>query len=524
MKVLDFWNRPWQLSILSALMLWLSFPPFNLGILQIPAFILLFRLSVISVSVRQMIYFAYPSFVLWNLLSTYWLMMATVAGGAAAIFANAALMLIPLVLIRKLFLRDINPIGASYVAAATWVSYEFLHHQWDLAWPWLTLGNAWSNLTGVIQYISVTGVWGVSFWVVFTAALSYHYIVTASRPVLKSCLLVFFAFPVFSVLSMIVIQQPGDKPLEVLVVQPNSDSYKPYGGHDSLDDLVTHLLTLTTEAKASTTELIVWPENALDSALNLQNPVISRIQDSLRVWETELITGSGYLKFYSEDEVPALTRGELNGKPYNVYNAAFQLRGGSVAEVYKKGRLVPVVERFPFVEYFNKADVFNWVDWGSLMNYGLGQEAVVFEVNGGETPALICYDSVFPGWVNQFVNNGADFLTIITNDGWWGDSHGHIQHFAYARLRAIEQRRWIVRSANNGISGIISPDGKIQLETEYWVEDAFSYTIYRSDHQTFYSRYGEWLPWVLFVSSAGSYITLFFRRREKVETVTKTVS
>ncbi|HKL15458.1 MAG TPA: hypothetical protein VJ915_07465, partial [Balneolaceae bacterium] len=102
MKKFDLWNTPWLQSILAAIFLWLSFPPYNLGILQIPAFMLLIRLSVTSVSVRQMIYYAYPSFVLWNLLTTYWLMMASVTAGAAAIIANAALMLIPLWLIRRL--------------------------------------------------------------------------------------------------------------------------------------------------------------------------------------------------------------------------------------------------------------------------------------------------------------------------------------------------------------------------------------------------------------------------------------
>lgn len=187
MKKIQLWNHPWVLSILSALFLCLSFPPFNLGLLQIPAFILLFRLSVISVSVRQMIYYTYPSFVLWNLFSTYWLMMATFTGGAAAIFANAALMLIPLWMIRQLFLSDMNPVLASFIAASAWLSYEFLHHQWDLAWPWLTLGNAWSNHTGIIQYISVTGVWGISFWVVFTAALTYQSIVTKIETCISKC-------------------------------------------------------------------------------------------------------------------------------------------------------------------------------------------------------------------------------------------------------------------------------------------------------------------------------------------------
>jgi len=518
MKKLDLWNTPWLQSILAAILLWLSFPPYNLGILQIPAFILLLRLSVTSVSVRQMIYYAYPSFVLWNLLTTYWLMMASVTAGAAAIIANAALMLIPLWLIRRLTISDMNPIGASFLSAAIWVSYEYLHHQWDLAWPWLTLGNAWSNLTGVIQYISVTGVWGVSFWIVFTAALCYHAIATASKPVLKSALLIFIAFPLFSVLAMISIQQPHDRPFHVTVVQPNSDSYEQYGGHPSLDHLVTHLLELSGEARTDSTELIVWPENALDAALTLSSPQILRIRDSLRVWDTELVSGTGYLKYYNDDEAPAITRGIHSGRPYNFFNAAFHIQPDNNTNVYEKGRLVPVVERFPFVEFFNTIDIFGWINWGGLNSYGLGEEATVFDVDGDRTPALICYDSVFPGWVNQFVNNDSDFITIITNDGWWGDSNGHVQHFAYARLRAIEQRRWIARSANNGISGIISPDGKVQLETEYWTENAFTYQIYQSDKLTFYGRFGDWLPWFLLISSIVG-IGFTFVRKEKDDQV-----
>ena len=514
MKKPDLWNTPWLQSVMAAILLWLSFPPYNLGLLQIPAFVLLLRLSVISVSVRQMIYYAYPSFVLWNLLTTYWLMMASVTAGSAAILANAALMLIPLGLMRRLTRSDLNPVGSSFFVATIWVSYEFLHHQWDLAWPWLTLGNAWSNLTGVIQYISVTGVWGVSFWVVFTAALSYHAIRTASGTVIKSAALIFFAFPVFSVLAMINIHQPSDDPFHVTVVQPNSNSYERYGGYPSLDDLVTHLLQLSDSARTDSTQLIAWPENALDAAVTLSSPQLLRIRDSLRVWDTELVTGSGYLKYYSDENEPAITRGKNSGRAYNFFNAAFHIQPDRPIEVYEKGRLVPVVERFPFVEFFNRIDLFGWVDWGALNSYGLGKEATVFQVDQGHTPALICYDSVFPGWVNEFVNNDADFLTIITNDGWWGDSDGHLQHFAYARLRAIEQRRWIARAANNGISGIISPDGKVQLKTEYWTEDAFSYKIYQSDMMTFYGHFGDWLPWLSLLSSVVG-IGLSFAGRQK---------
>jgi len=491
-----YWENKWILALTAPVLLALSFPPFNASILQIPAFIVLFQLSLMCNTKREVAYYAYPSFVLWNLFSTYWLMMATVAGGLAAIFANAAIMLLPLLIMRKFFKSDINPISASFFAAATWVSYEFLHHNWDLAWPWLTLGNGWSNLTGVIQYISVTGVFGISFWVVLTASLTFLWIKTRFKRLLIVACVSFFIFPMLSIFSLIGLQISDENPIEVVIIQPNSDSYQPIGGHTTLDSLIDKLLILSERERTDQTDLIIWPENAVSSSLSMDNRYFDRISDSLNVWGAQLITGAGYIDFYEDEEPPQVYRETQNGAAYNVYNAALHFRPGHPTEVYKKGELVPIVERFPFVDFFQKADYFEWVDWGSIAGYGLGTEANLFEVNGSQTPALICYDSVFSGWVNQFVKEGADFLTIITNDGWWGDSHGHTQHFAFARLRAIEHRMWIARSANNGISGIISPDGKIQKETEYWTEDAFRFTIYSNTNPTFYSRFGNWIGYL----------------------------
>jgi apolipoprotein N-acyltransferase len=514
MNNVNFWNHPWSMSLTAAILLGISYPPFDFALLQIPAFILLFRVAVISSGIRQMILYTYPALALWNLIVTYWLMMATVSGGIAAILANALLMIIPLILIRKLFLSQLNPIMVSLVAAAVWVSYEFLHHNWDLAWPWLTLGNGWSNLTGATQFISVTGVLGISFWIVFTSALLYKYLEEPVKPILYSALLVFFAFPIFSVLATITAQQSRGEPIEVAIIQPNFDSYLRFGGLSSLSEVTEKLLTISAETITENTQLIIWPENAFDSSMPYQNQYFERIRDSLRVWDTELITGSGFLEYFDDEESrPAVVRESLDGRPYKIFNAAFHIRPENEHDVYKKGKLVPAVERFPFVEFFQKIDLFGWVDWGSQMGYGLGRDANNFRINSHRTPALICYDSVFPGWVNRFVDDGADFLTIITNDGWWGDSGGHIQHFAYARLRAIEQRRWIARSANNGISGIISPDGKVQMETEYWTEDAFTFTIYSNDRKTFYARHGEWFGQLMLIISSAGFIFYGFRQK-----------
>lgn len=513
-QAIRLWDRPWVLSLTASILLAASFPPFNLAILQIPAFLCLFRIGTISESKREVILYAYPSFVLWNLFTTYWLMMATIAGGIAAILANAGLMLIPLLLIRRFQESDLNPVLASFFSAAIWVSYEFLHHNWDLSWPWLTLGNAWSNLAGLIQYISYTGVLGISFWIVFTSALFYAYIINQkNRNLLISAVAVLLIFPLVSMLSLMTMNYADEQKIEVTIVQPNSDSYQSHGGEASLNALIDKLLRLSNEARTDETDVIIWPENAVDSSLRISSPEFDVIKDSLQSWNTSLITGLGLIEIYEEgDERPEVVRESAGGTIYNIFNAAIFMKPDQSTKIYRKGRLVPIVERFPFVTYFQRLDVFTWVDWGALVGYGLGQEPTLFNVHGYQTPALICYDSVFPGWVNQFAHEGAGFLTIITNDGWWGDSAGHKQHFSYARLRAIEQRMWIARSANNGISGIISPDGKIQKETEYWTEDAFTSTIYNSNHRTFYNRFGDWLGYLSLISVVFGLIGIRVRK------------
>ncbi len=506
-----FWDQPWLLSAAAAVFLFLSFPPYSVSILQIPAFVFLFRIIVMSVSFRQMFIYTYPALVIWNLANTYWLMMADIAAGVAAILANSLIMLIPLALAQKFLAEKRNPVLLALFAASAWVGYEFLHHRWDLAWPWLTLGNGWSNLTGVIQYISFTGILGISFWVVFTAALIYKFIDLDSRQSLYGAIIVFFAFPVFSVISMVTTLPKNGEPLEVVIVQPNSDSYAPYGGHNSTNELIDWLLYLSDSARTENTDLILWPENALKTTVPLSSAITNRISDSLKVWNTTLVTGTGYQKFYEEGEEPNITRKNHRQEPFNIFNTAFFLAPDKPTVTYEKGRLVPVVERFPFADFIYKLDRFGWINWDTIAGYGLGTEATVFHLNGGSFPALICYDSVFPQWVNRFMENDPDFLTIITNDGWWGDSHGHIQHFAYARLRAIEHRRWIARSANNGISGVISPDGKVQHQTEYWTDDAFSFTIYRSDQKTFYTRNGDWIGYLMLFTAIGGFIFIRYK-------------
>jgi apolipoprotein N-acyltransferase len=511
----EFWNNPWALSISVSILLSLSYPPIDIAILQFPAFIFLIRILHLCDTWRKVFIYTYPAFVIWNLATTYWLIMATISGGIAAILANALLMVLPLLAIRALMKTGINHVLLAFFAACFWVSYEFLHHHWDLAWPWLTLGNGWANLTGVIQYISFTGYFAISFWVVFTAALTYYYLLYRNRYLHYAALTVFMAFPLFSILSFITWQPAESEPIEVAVIQPNIDSYVQYGGLSDGDELITLLADLTDSTITENTKLVVWPENALDDWVTRISPVTRMLGLHSSDWGIELITGSGSVHYYTRENRPELVRTDLGDVIFNIYNSAFHIRGMETPDLYQKGKLVPIVERFPFVNFFNKIDVFGWVNWGALMGYDIGLTANNFLIEETyKTPALICYDSVFPSWVREFTADGAHFITIITNDGWWGDTSGHSQHFAYARLRSIENRKWIVRSANNGISGIISPDGNVQIETEYWTRTGFTFNIYPDGSQTFYVRYGNWFGYLMLGGALGGFGFIFFSRKK----------
>lgn len=502
-----FWNSKPILTVTTGLLLGLSFPPVPLPFLIFPAFLLIFRIIDLSSSAQESAYWTYPAFLIWNLITTYWLMMATLAGGVAAILANSAVMTIPVMLQYKVQRTDISPWLIALFQTAFWLSYEFLHHQWDLAWPWLTLGNAWANVPELIQYISVTGYWGISFWIILSTALAYQSIKKPDKITQYSTLAVLVIFPLWSgAITFFGDATEAESQQEVVVVQPNFDSYESYGGFTSSAEATKHLLQLTDSVRTNSTDLVVWPENAVQARIsNLETFSSSSskskalLRKQAQDWKATIITGATYFEYY--EDIPRLPYAPEQ-QPYLPFNAALGIYPDDSMDVYRKHNLVPIVERLPFVHFLNLIDILDWVDWNQVQGYGKGHQANQFSVGDTKTPALICYDSVFPSWVREYVQQDAGYLTIITNDGWWGNTSGHEQHFAYARLRAIEFDRWMVRSANNGISGIIAPDGSIKVETPYWQQTSFRYNVPVLTSETIYTLYGDWLPILMLISSA----------------------
>lgn len=519
-QLCHIWNTPWLLSVAAGLMLGISFPPAGPALLQFPAFVLILRLAALCRSASELWKYTYPLFLIWNIITTYWLMLASLVAGIAAIAANAALMVLPLLLIRHILRSNASVYFGSVTIAAIWTAYEFLLHNWEFAWTWLSLANGWANHTMIIQYISLTGYLSVSFWVVTVAALFYYSLNTGERRYGFVATTLLILLPALSLVIYYSYEEKQGETLEVAVVQPNMNSYQDYGGLGSIDELTGLLLQLSDSVRTDSTRLIIWPENAIDSNVTFESRHIGRIRDTLDVWQTDLITGAVFQEFYDDPLTePQLVFGRQNSRSFNIFNASLHLSPDRPPDVYKKANLVPMVERTPYVEYLAKLDISGKLDWGRIAMYGRGEEANNFSVNGNKTPALVCYDSVFPHWVGEFVRNGATFLTVITNDGWWGNTSGHSQHFAYARLRAIEFRRWVVRSANNGISGIIAPDGRVEVETEYSIQTAFTHNITPSEQLTFYARHGNWFNWLIVISALFG---LFYFRWRKPSPVIPT--
>lgn len=514
---MKYWfENNWVISISAGLLLGLSFPPVNLSFLSFPAFLLLFHLVNKTESYKQLAYYSYAGFVVWNLIGTYWLMMASLPAGIAAILANSVLMTIPLCLGKYFSDKSKSSIIIALLQTSAWVGYEFLHHNWDLSWTWLAIGNAWSNWIGIIQYISVTGFLGISFWVVLSSALTYQLLLYKEKRLIYATLTVFILFPLWSIVTFAIkdIDRNTANEVEVAIIQPNHDSYQDYGGMSGLGEVLDSLLSISSKTITQQTDLVIWPENAIDGAIFSNSRTASRLADSARSWNTDFIVGTGLFKTY-DPNTDELYRGTVQGSglPYNYFNATLFIRSDGSISDYEKANLVPIVERIPFVEQLAAIDIFDWVDWGSIAGFGKGNTPNMIETSTYKTPGLICYDSVYPSWIRDFVLNDASFITIITNDGWWGNTSGHLQHFAYARLRAIEFDRWVARSANNGISGVIAPNGEVITKTDYWVRTGFISKIYNRDTATLYTRFGDWLP-ISCLMLSGIFWIFFMLRKE----------
>lgn len=455
--------------------------------------------------------YTYLAVFVWNALSVWWIQGATLGGMIGAVVAMAACMALVLTLVVQGWQRFGNAWGTAALLVG-WIGFEYFFHNSEISWPWLTLGNGLASASWAVQWYEYTGILGGSLWILLFNLLLYHLLVGWKELVRKArlilltstVLLLFVPFVLSYLLTPSVegrVEGRGEG-IEVVIVQPNVDPWNEKFSALTDEQQVERMLSLASEKMTSQTRLLVMPETAIPSNIWIQQidvtPAVERIRSFLHAYpQCRVLVGTTLLQYQQSKERPSKTARSLSndGDWYDAYNAALWL-GDSVGDTqyYFKSKLVVGVEMLPYPQFFRFLDKLSINLGGMVGSLGTQEHRTVFKMpdNMGVAP-IICYESVFGDFCTEYVRNGANLLAIITNDGWWGDTPGYKNHFNYAKLRAIETRRWLVRSANTGISGVIDPAGNVHQRLGWWLQGVIRSTVYPQSQQTFYVRWGDYL-------------------------------
>ncbi len=443
--------------------------------------------------------------VVWNTVAYWWLWNASGWATLAAWIANALLQSLP-VLFWFVARRASSGRFGQFSFAVFWMAFEYLHLHWDFSWVWLNLGNVFGYWPAWVQWYEHTGFFGGTLWVLMANILLFRWMWAGKR--LMPALAVLLLPLAFSYIRFFTYQEQG-YPLEAVAVQPNLDCYTEkfeynaktgttnVGTYVSNEDQLARFLRLSAEAVTDTTAFLFWPETAMHEGF--QEPEIKGYASVMEISRftasrpgLSLVTGIDAYRSYGNEKKTRTARNYRNqGLYYDVFNAALFVGEGRDPEIYHKSRLVIGAETIPFPEVLGPM-ILNF--GGSAGSHGVQDTAQVFFNQKGEGVApIICYESVYGEYVAEFVRKGAGFLTIITNDGWWGDTPGHVQHLVFGALRAIETRRDIARSANTGISCFINQKGEMLQPLAYGETGAVRGTVRYHTGLTFYVRMGDYL-------------------------------
>ena len=497
--------------------MWLAWPPHTwlaplLFVGLVPLLISLKQITTTSdkKTGKKVFLTAGLTFLIWNTASIYWVFNSinAVNTGFVGTIISLLVSLIPYglgaLLMTAAFwmyyrLSTYTSKVLSYVGLiGFYISMEYLHQAWDLAFPWMTLGNGFAGTHQIVQWYEFTGVYGGSLWILLSNILAfeaYQQIKSQKQYKLAGIWVLLVLLPIGISIYRYKNYEEKSVPVNVVTVQPNIDPYEKYGSTSATEQL-SILTKLSDSVAQPNTEYFIWPETAIpnyaDEDRIRSNPDFLKAQTFLSKYKNgTLITGIESVRFYS-DKKTISAKVNPNGGFYDNYNAAMQVENSASVAFYHKSKLVPGVEKMPFPKVFSfLAPVFAQLG-GSVSGWGWQEEPGVFYARSGIGAApIICYESIWGDWVAGSVKQGAQFIAVITNDGWWGNTSGKDQHLLYAKLRSIETRRYVVRSANTGISGFISQRGDVVQQSKWWTRTAMKADINLNDEITFYVNYGD---------------------------------
>jgi len=371
--------------------------------------------------------------------------------------------------------------AALVAVPVVWTATELGRMYLFTGFPWVLLGYSQATVLPIAQAASVVGVFGVSAMVAaVSAALAGIVIARAWRP----AALVLGGVLVTAVWGNVRAANAdltrAGEPMRVGIIQPNVlEEERETAG--KAPEILNRDLSLTQQALAQNVSLVVWPESGLSPYTIEDYPDVSRaIREMARQAGVPILIGSDQYEW------------RIAGGKREVdksFNAAFMLRGdGTTAAVYRKMHLVPWGEYVPLK---------NWLTFvGPLVQaigrgFDAGDAMTMLPLGNHAINTSICYEIIYPDLVRRFVLQGSELLTTITNDSWFGATSAPYQHFEQASMRAIEEGRYLVRSANTGVSGIVDPYGHVLARTDIFHPAVLVGEVRLLRATTIYTRSGD---------------------------------
>lgn len=495
------------LSLLSGLLMTFSFPYTGsltplVFVSWIPLLLLEDYISRKKYRSGKIFLHAYIAFFVYNIGTTWWIWNASLNGAIGAFVLNALLMALAF-FAYHLTKKHVGKKEGYLSLFFFWIAFEYLHYHWELSWPWLSLGNTFSIVPSWVQWYSYTGVLGGTFWILLLNILGFRIIqnVYFKRESwrIQTPLVWTFGFLILVPIGISLLSyfrySEKKNPVEVVIVQPNIDPYnEKFTG--PLEAQLAKITDLATSKVTARTKFVIAPETAISQGFYeedvLQVYSTQYLIEQRNKWKTpHLFIGASTAKTFEKPN--SFASRPMSGGPGYIeyYNTSMLLNNQNEVEFVHKSELVLGVEKLPFSSIFPFLEELSIENGGTTGTLGIETESKVLHTNELTFAPMICYESIYGEMLAEQCRKGAQALFVITNDGWWGNTPGYKQHMSFSRLRAIESRRSVARSANTGISCIINQRGDIIQQLGWWKAGAIRGNINKNDEITFYSTYGD---------------------------------
>ncbi len=516
-------SRLIYLSILSGLLLAPAWYEFGTGLILLFAMIpLLFIEDFLYENMSEhrphkAFLYAYITFSVWNLSATWWLWNATIPGMFLAVFINTTLMSL-IFWLAHITRRNTSSSMGHFALIAYWLVYEHFYMYGEINWPWLNLGNGFANDILLIQWYEYTGTFGGTFWVLLVNVLGFillkHLIQhrTLKNYIIQTSILAgLILIPIVFSLIRFSTYKEKYNPKEIVVLQPNIDPYGAKFRGMEMERQMEILLHLADSLGTPETDYFVAPETFINDNIWEETLYTNQSMQSIynfvrtKYPRSHFIVGLTYYKLYHPGEEKSITARPFTETDawYDMYNAAAQVDTTLVQQVYIKSKLVIGVETMPYPEYLGFLRKLTVRLGGTFRSNGYQEfrENLYSPYDSTGIAPVICYESIFGEFVTDYLKEGAGFIFVITNDGWWGNTPGYRQHHSYSRIRAIETRRSVARSANTGTSSLINQKGQVLQHTNYWEPDVLRGELNVNDKLTFYARHGDYIARIAYFFS-----------------------